>query len=131
MVIVDSSAWIDFLNRPDGAVGQEVARLLTANEVVVVGMVLAEVLQGARNAGQVAVVDSRLAGLPYAEVTRTTWRKAAELAVHLRTEGQATALSDLLIASVALEQGHEVFTTDQDFQRVPGLKLHEARKATN
>jgi predicted nucleic acid-binding protein len=87
-------------------------------------MVLAEVLQGATTTNQLSEIDSLMSALPYEEATRTDWIKAADLAVELRNQGKMTALSDLLIAAQALEGDHEVFTTDPDFKRVPGLRLH-------
>ena len=41
-------------------------------------------------------------------------------------EGRLTPLTDLLIAALALEGEHQVFTLDDHFQRVPGLRLYEA-----
>ncbi len=46
--------------------------------------------------------------------------------MQLRGQGRLIPLTDLIIASLALEGDHQVFTLDEHFQRVPGLKLHEA-----
>ena len=43
MVIADSSVWIDFQRGPGSEVGRELDRLLTNDEVVMVGPVLTEV----------------------------------------------------------------------------------------
>lgn len=40
-----------------------------------------------------------------------------------------TPLVDLLVATLVLEDGHEVCTPDEHFQRVPGLRLYEAKTA--
>ena len=50
--------------------------------------------------------------------------RAARLSFDLKRTGLTTALSDLLIAAVALENDLEVYAIDSDFERVPGLKLH-------
>lgn len=34
-------------------------------------------------------------------------------------------IADLLIASLAMEYGHQVYTLDDHFQRVLGLRLYE------
>jgi predicted nucleic acid-binding protein len=125
MVIADSSVWIEFLKRPHTRIGQEMTRLLRANEVLMVGTVLAEVLQGANNDDQIESIGSRMLVLPFLEADQAVWRQAGSLASQLRRQGQTTALGDIVIAVQAIESDHAVFTTDTDFRRVPGLKLHE------
>ena len=46
MVIADTSVWIPFFNRPDSPEKVAVDRLIDADEVALVGVVLAEWLQG-------------------------------------------------------------------------------------
>jgi predicted nucleic acid-binding protein len=125
MVIADSSVWIEFLKRPDTKIGQEMTRLLRANEVLMVGTVLAEVLQGANNDDQIESIGSRMLVLPFLEAHQSVWKQAGTLASQLRRRGQMTALGDIVIALQAIEGEHSVFTTDSDFRRIPGLKLHE------
>ena len=48
MVIVDTSVWIPFFNRPDSPEKAALDLLIDAEEVVLVGVVLAELLQGCR-----------------------------------------------------------------------------------
>jgi len=89
-----------------------------------VGMVLAEILQGAKSLEQMEAIRSRLVALPFLETTRSAWLKAAAFSVTLRNEGRTTPLTDLIIAAQALESDHEVFTLDGHFSRVQGLSLH-------
>ncbi len=125
MVIVDSSVWIHFLRTPDTPVGRELDRLLDEQKVAVVGIVVAEVLQGTRSRTDYENLKSRLEMLPYVEESRAVWTRVAELAIALRNQGTLTPLTDLLIASLALEGGHDLFTLDDHFRRVPDLRLHE------
>lgn len=91
-------------------------------------VVVAEVLQGARSEADFAEWQDSLDALHYFPASRGTWQKAARLAFDLRRGGRATALSDLVIAVVAIENDLEVFTIDSDFQRVPGLALYDPAK---
>ena len=125
MVIADSSVWIHYLRTPDTPVGRKLASLLAEDKVALTGVVLAEVIQGARTTDDFAKLHSLLEVLPYLESNKRTWLKAGELAMQLRGEGRLIPLTDLVIAGVALEEDHEVFTLDEHFQRIPGLKLHE------
>ena len=57
-------------------------------------------------------------------MTRDIWEKAAGILTSLRRTGIKIPLSDLLIASLAISAGYEVFTTDPHFEQVHGLKLY-------
>lgn len=48
MVIADTSVWIAFFNRPDSAEKIALDMLIDADEVALVGVVLAELRQGCR-----------------------------------------------------------------------------------
>lgn len=125
MVVIDSTVWIHYLRTPDTPIGQELVRLLNANEVAVVGMVLAEVLQGARVKAEVDRLEGIFRSLPFLEGNRETWATAGKLAFQLRREGRAVPVTDLAVAAVAMEHDCTLYTLDQHFQRIPGLKLHE------
>ena len=126
MVIVDSNVWIHWLRMPNTDVGREFVRLLDSHQVSMAGVVLAEVLQGARREPEFDRLRTLLAALPYLETTKQTWARAGELAMQLRGQGRLIPLTDLVIAALALEGDHQVFTLDEHFQRVPELKLYEA-----
>jgi len=125
MVIVDSNVWIHWLRMPNTDVGREFVRLLDSHQVSMAGVVLAEVLQGAGREPEFNRLRVLLAALPYLETTKQTWVRAGELAMHLRGQGRLIPLTDMIIAGLALEGDHQVFTLDEHFQRVPGLRLYE------
>lgn len=127
MIIADTNVWIDYLNRPDSAPGGVLAGLLQRQAVCLVGPVLAELLQGARNEAEQARLEGLLDAVPYVETNRRAWMRAGSLSAQLRAQGQLIPMTDLVIAAVALEEGHEIFTVDEHFQRVPSLKLYEVR----
>lgn len=81
-------------------------------------------LQGARSEREYATLLPLLEAIPYQEMTRLTWASAGRLALQLRTEGRLIPLTDMAVAATALEGEHEVFTLDEHFNRVPGLRLH-------
>jgi len=126
VVVVDSTVWVHFLRTPATAIGHELARLLEAGEAAVVGVVLAEVLQGARDRRQFADLLARLVAQPFLEESKATWVKVAELAFQLRSQGRPAPVADVLIAALAIENGCGVYTLDQHFQRIPGVALHQA-----
>ncbi len=123
-VVVDTTIWIDFFRGRNELVRAELRRLIKASQAVLVGVVMAEVLQGIKSLEEQQMVDEHFGALPYLEVTQATWRKAAETARTLRSRGVTIPLSDLLIATLAMEHDLSVYSTDPHFQRIPQLGLH-------
>lgn len=89
-----------------------------------VGMVLAEILQGIKVQKEAMLVKESLNKLPYLEMTRDIWEKAGEISAFLRRKGVTIPLSDLIISALAISVDYEVFTIDPHFEQVHGLKLH-------
>ncbi|PZC49006.1 MAG: hypothetical protein C1O27_000375 [Chloroflexi bacterium] len=126
MVIVDTSVWIQFMRARNSLEHLELARLIRAGQAVMVGPVLAEILQGARSQEEYERLFFDLTALPYAETSRETWAEVGLLSYQLRREGSPVGVVDLTIAALALEYGHGVYTLDKHFLRIPGLLLHRA-----
>ena len=125
MVIVDSDVWITYLRRPNARAGRELASLLEKREATMVGVVMAEVLQGARSPQEFGELLRLLEQLPYLEAGKAAWVRAGELSRQLRGQGRPIPLTDLLIAALALEHGCAVYTLDEHFRRIPGVALHK------
>jgi predicted nucleic acid-binding protein len=128
-VVVDTSVWIDFFNQPHSSVTLHLQNLLRNRQVVLVGMVLTEILQGIKNPEEARRVRESLEPLPFLETTLEKWQKAGELSAQLRRKGLTLPLSDLIIAATALHEEVAVFTLDPHFKKVPNLKLHVPPKA--
>lgn len=127
MIIVDTSVWVRSARHPTSVEAGELRRLLQSRRVVMVGVIMAELLQGTRNQVEFAQLQTRLAHLPYLEATKEAWARAGQMAFELRQRGKGIPLTDCLIAALALEHGHQVYTLDEHFQRVPNLGLHRPK----
>ena len=124
-IIVDTCVWIVFFREPESELTLHLKGLLRERKVIMVGMVMAEILQGVKAQKEANLVKQSLGKLPYLEVTRETWETAGKMSASLRGAGVAIPLSDLIIAAVALSGDHEIFTIDPHFQKVDGLKLYK------
>jgi len=124
-VIVDTSALIDFLKdkMPHAAT---VATLINSKRIRTTGIIMAELLQGARTATEEAYVIELLEGIPTMEVTSALWMNAGRLSCSLRRKGVTLPLSDIAIASLAIEHNLSIFTLDEHFDQIPGVKLHKS-----
>ena len=125
MVIADTSAWIAFQTKPDSEFGREFDALLAGDEIVMVGPVLAELLQGARSESDFSFFAERLGALAFLEADQATWIKAGELNYQLRSRGRIIPMADLIVTALAIQHDIPVYTSAKDYQEVPGLKIYE------
>ena len=124
MVIADTSIWIPFFNRPDSAEKTALDILIDADEVALVGVVLAELLQGCRTPSERDALSDALLALPYYEVTQSTWLQTGDLSAALLRKGVTLPLSDLIIAALAIERDCRIYSLDIHFKKIPGVHLY-------
>ena len=127
MVIADSNAWIDYFRNLASPTVQTLADLIRTRRVAIVGIVLAEILRGARSEDELADLKVGLRGARYLEMTAPAWERAGLIARTLDLEGKPIPLADMIIAGFALEHDHEVLTRDHHFERIPDLKLYQPK----
>ena len=123
MVIADTSVWIPFFNRPDSPEKTALDLLIDADEVSLVGVVLAELLQGCRAPSERNTLSEALLALPYYEVTPSTCLRTGGLSAHLLRKSVPVPLSDLIIAALAIEHDCRVYSLDAHFKNIPGVHL--------
>ncbi len=121
-VLVDTSIWIRYFNEPDSQEAERLTALLEQERVYLAGVVLAEILQGAKNRKEFNLLRESLAVLPLLKETDKTWEKVAELAYALRKKGIIVPLTACLLAVLARENSCLLFSLDKHFQCIPDLK---------
>ncbi len=83
-ILVDTSASIDNFNKPNSKTGRIVEHILRNRRAVLAGIVLTELLQGAKIKTEFdAILESMLA-LPLFEASLTTWIEAGRISFALR-----------------------------------------------
>ena len=125
LIIADTSAWIEFIRDPNSPTGQLMVSLIAGGEVAMIGPVLAELLQGSRNEGDLEFLSSNLAGLEFLETDQQVWNLAGRINFNLRRQGYQMAFADLIIAATSIRHDIPLFTNDSGFSRIPKLRLHE------
>ncbi len=131
MIIADSDSWIDFWKRPRSATAKTLEGLIRSRQVLLIGVVLAELQRGFRNDGERRQANDMLEGLPYFEMHWDTWENAGAIAQDMDAKGMSCAITDACIAAAAIEGRHELLTRDEHFERIPGLKLYESEGDTD
>ena len=124
-VIVDTSVWVEYFRRSESAEAIEVDRLINSGSLVLVGAVCSELLQGARTEREFELLNDTIRGLSYLDADKGTWERAGRLLFEMRRQGTSIPLVDAVIAALALQHGHVVFTLDTHFRQVPGLVFHQ------
>jgi len=116
MVIVDTTAWIEFFRRDgDPAVKLAMKALVEALEATLCGPVEMEFLGGARPHERDRI-QSRFDILPYLNNDQKLWREAATIYAKLRRKGATIPWNDVLIATLALKKDLRVYTVDPHFE---------------
>lgn len=129
MILVDTSAWIEFLRDTASPICDEVDRLLAA-EVALCDPVRMEVLAGARDENHLRQLRGLLARATILPTGPADYEAAAALYRICRRQGETVRkLIDCLIAAVAIREEAPVLHADTDFDvlaRHTALEIHTA-----
>ncbi len=127
MILVDTSAWIEFLRDTGSEVCVAVDRLLDA-DLAICDAVSMEVLAGARNERHLIQLRGLLARATMLPTTPADYDAAASMYRSCRARGETVRkLIDCLIGAVAVRAGAEILHADVDFSalaRHTDVQLH-------
>ena len=124
-ILADTTVWIEFF-RARSKTGDILESLIKEGSVWLCGTVLFEILQGVRTEEEKSNVLEMLSDLPYVEMSQSLWQKASEISASLRKIGLNLPISDILIAAAAIRNNFSVFTLDNHFEQIPGLKIYRS-----
>ena len=122
-VLADTSIWVEYFNRPKSEYAERLAEFLEIEVVYITGIILAELLQGAKTHAEFNLLRNNLKVLPLLKETDKTWEKVGKLSFDLQRKGIVIPLSDCLIAVLAQENNCQMFTLDKHFTYVPQLEI--------
>ena len=121
MILVDSSAWIEFFRGTDSSVDARLQGLLRSDqELITTQPVLLELLAGTQEPAHGVRIRRTLAGCRMEPVSSAhDWEGAADLYVTCRRSGTTPRrLFDCLIAAVAIRAGVPVLARDRDYELI-------------
>lgn len=119
MILVDNSAWIEFLRATGSATHLRLRAALEGDEpLACTDAIVMEILAGARDDANRDWLRRLLYGLEFLAVDGPAdYEQAAELYRLCRHGGETPRkLSDCLIAAVAIRNDAELFCKDADFE---------------
>ncbi len=119
MILVDSSAWIEFL-RPGGvpSVRRAVGRALASDTVLTLPLIVAEVVQGAPDEETLQELAEDFSALEWVSMGGDTALTAARLGYALRRSDRPVPVTDLLIAAGALQADAVLWHLDSHFETI-------------
>jgi len=127
MILIDTSAWIEFLRDTGSPTCEAVERLL-AEDIAICDTVRMEILAGARDSTHLGRLRGLLARATLLETTTGDYETAAALYRSCRRQGDTVRkLTDCLIAAIAIREGLALLHQDADFEviaRHSGLRIH-------
>ena len=115
---IDSSVWIDYFRHADSAKGDLIDSLIRDDRVVLNGIVLTELLTGARGSQEFDHLSAALGGLRLLEMPREFFETAGRHGRLLKSAGVTIPLSDLLIATHCLEHRLVLIENDRHFAAI-------------
>lgn len=128
MVIIDTSAWVEFFRRDgDLRVKLAVKGLLDEYEGALCGPVEMEFLGGARE-NEMSRIKAWFDLIPYVRDDLKIWREAAGNFAKLKAKGHTIPWNDILIGTIAKSQSIKVYAKDKDFDvmaEVLGVMLYQ------
>ena len=120
-MLVDTSVWVEFFNRPGGAEHLRVNQLLDEDCVAIIGVIAAELVRGCKTPEEREEVETALEGLHHFYVGFARWVGIGREVFTLRRSGITVSLSDAAIAYSARALDLLLYTLDEHFAHFSDL----------
>jgi len=112
---IDSSVWIPYFREGKSAYGELIDELVEDNRVHINGVVIAELLIGARSPAEIDRLSSALAGLKLVPSGRASFESAGRNGYALKKKGVTVPLTDVIIATDCIEHGLVLIESDKHY----------------
>jgi predicted nucleic acid-binding protein len=118
MYLIDSSVWIDYF-RPQRSsnIKRRVRQILQEDQALICGVILVEVLRGARNEKEYSLLLDSLGSLQKIPFEQEVFERAAQWGFQLDRKGKIASTTDLLIAAAAYRKAH-VLHNDAEYEMI-------------
>jgi predicted nucleic acid-binding protein len=125
VILIDTSAWIEYFRATGSAAAVEVRRLLSeeADQAAMCEPVAMEILSGASDDSTHEKLERLVNGLPSLRIdTSVDFRVAAQIHRAARRAGRTIRrINDCLIAAVAIRHSARIVHRDSDFEVIASM----------
>jgi predicted nucleic acid-binding protein len=112
--LVDTSVWVRYFNGEEG-LEERLKTLILKDKVSTAGVVILEILRGARSAVEYNQLYLDFKALPLLEVDTAVWEEGYQMGFKLRRAGIVVPLADILIAAIAVRHRSPLLHRDRHF----------------
>ena len=121
MFLIDSSLWIEYF-RPKGSnkIKERLREVLQKEEAVCCGIVVVEILRGAKNEKDFQSLQDALMSLPQIPIDDAVIERASRWGFLLDRKGKFVSTTDLVIAAAAYKTAR-LLHSDNDFERISSI----------
>jgi len=126
-VLVDTSAWIEFFRKKEPYYST-ILELVDNDLVCCIGIILAELLQGAKSDKELDTLKEFLHVFDFLPESVKSWEKAGELSYTFKQKGKPLGLSDCYLAVLTRSNNVQLLTLDKHFdilKKEVDLKLYD------
>jgi predicted nucleic acid-binding protein len=116
--LVDTSIWVEFFRGRQPAIKNRVFSLLDQKRVIINGVIILELLMGARSNKEINFIKEKLANLNSLSEDINFFIYAGDLGKEIRKTGMNLPLSDIFIAAHARLHNLMIFTMDKHFESI-------------
>ncbi|MBI4057034.1 MAG: PIN domain-containing protein [Elusimicrobia bacterium] len=127
-ILVDTSAWVEMFRKKDSPEVQKLGEWMRAGLVCVSGLILAEILSGAKSPKEYIRLEDSFSAFYYLQDPPSLWQRVARYRFRLAKRGFQASIADLIVATTASYHRRHLFTLDhafRDIAKVIPLKLLE------
>lgn len=119
-VLVDTSAWIEFFRKKEPWYSA-VSGLMDDKRVCCSGLILAELIQGAKSEKELEVLRDFRHVFEFLDDSVDLWQAAGELSHALLRKGRSAGLSDCYLAVAAKTANVKILTLDKHFDIIKDM----------
>jgi predicted nucleic acid-binding protein len=127
-ILIDTCAWVDFLRSKQGVLGDYVATAIERDQALLCGVVITELLQGAKAKKERQQLELLISGIEIVETTNNDWINAGLCLQDLRLKGITLPVTDVLIATIAIRLSVPVMTIDKHFKDLSVVVVNPLKK---
>lgn len=127
-VMIDSSVWITYFRDENYKLTPFIKELMEKDQVYINGIILVELLKGAKSEKNYRDLKNSLNGLHFLEIDKGLFDSISEAAFKLRKKGVTVPLTDLVIAIQSIENDLTLIEDDRHFEFIRDhfpLKLYQ------
>ena len=126
LVLADTTVWVHYLRGDRPEVRNRFIPLILENRLATADIIIMELLRGARSNKDYEILYNDLIVLPRLAMNPSFWNRAWKCGYQFRKNGINVPLTDILIATLAVEHGALLLHNDRHFKMMETtMGLHQ------